>query len=200
MSKSICLGPSNLKPFSCLLALLVANLMFASSISAQVKTTQEPAAEVAEEEANEQAESDTPAEPDDSAVRKQVFKIYSSRRSPSLSRPWRKGEVREGTGSGVWLGDGKVLTNAHVVLYSSQIYVQPFDSSDRISAEVESISPEMDLAVLKLEKSESFADMVPMSLMEGLPELRSAVQAYGYPTGGSAIAVTEAGRSMSTQW
>lgn len=138
---------------------------------------------------------DQPAETanslDDRAIRKQVAKIYSSRRSLNLSHPWKRGEIKETSGSGVWLGNGKILTNAHVVLYSSQIYVQPFDSSDRIAAETVAVSPEMDLAVLELEDASAFEGLEPMSLMDGLPKLRSAVQAYGYPTGGSAISVTE---------
>lgn len=128
---------------------------------------------------------------DDRAIRKQVVKIFSSQRSLSLAHPWKRGEIKETSGSGVWLGDGKILTNAHVVLYSSQLYVQPFDSSDRIAAETVSFSPEMDLAVLELEDASAFEGLEPMSLMDGLPKLRSAVQAYGYPTGGSAISVTE---------
>ena len=128
---------------------------------------------------------------DDREIRKQVVKIYSSRRSLNLSNPWKRGDIKEVTGSGVWLGDGKILTNAHVVVYTSQLYVQPFDSSDRIAAEVVVVSPEMDLAILQLEDASAFNGLEPLKLLESLPKLRSAVQAYGYPTGGSAISVTE---------
>ena len=128
---------------------------------------------------------------EDRAIRQQVAKIFSSRRELNLSHPWKRDEIKETTGSGVWLGDGKILTNAHVVLYSSRLYVQPFDSSDRITAETVAVSPEMDLAILELEDAPAFEGLEPMSLMEGLPKLRSAVQVYGYPTGGSAISVTE---------
>ena len=127
----------------------------------------------------------------DREIRKQVVKVFSSLRSLNLSSPWRRGEIKETTGSGVWLGDGKILTNAHVVLYSSQIYVQPFDSSDRISANVVAVSPEMDLAILELEDATAFEGLKPMDLLEELPKLRSEVQAYGYPTGGDSISVTE---------
>ena len=130
-------------------------------------------------------------ETDDNAIRKQVVKIYSSRRSLNLSHPWKRGEIKETTGTGVWLGDGKILTNAHVVLYSSQLYVQPFDSSDRVTAEAIVVSPEMDLAILKLEDASAFKDLKPLELMAELPKLRSEVQAYGYPTGGNSISVTE---------
>ena len=130
-------------------------------------------------------------ESSDRAIRKLVAKIFSSRRSLNLSNPWKRGEIKEITGSGVWLGDGRILTNAHVVLYSSQLYVQPFDSSDRISAKPVVVSPEMDLAILELEDASAFEGLKPMELLAQLPKLRSEVQAYGYPTGGDSISVTE---------
>ena len=130
-------------------------------------------------------------EGDDDSIRKQVAKIFSSRRSLNLSNPWKRGAIKETTGTGVWLGDGKILTNAHVVLYSSQLYVQPFDSSERVTAKAVVVSPEMDLAILQLEDDSAFASLKPMELMPELPKLRSEVQAYGYPTGGDSISVTE---------
>lgn len=171
----------------------------AQQVTDEPAAQQEPAAENSEQ-AKEPTDK-TEVEPknaaadesklEDREIRKQVVKIYSSRRRLNLSSPWKRGNIKEATGSGVWLGDGKILTNAHVILYSSQLYVQPFDSSDRIAAEVVVVSPEMDLAILKLEDTSAFSGLDPMKLLEKLPKLRSAVQAYGYPTGGSAISVTE---------
>ena len=107
-----------------LAALLLATLLCPTVIQAQ------------DEKADDSKPSEVPATPEgskdegsDREIRKHVVKIYSSRRSLNLSNPWKRGDIKEVTGSGVWLGDGKILTNAHVVGYSSQLYVQPFDSS-----------------------------------------------------------------------
>ena len=57
--------------------------------------------------------------------------------------------------------DGKrILTNAHVVLYASQIQIQANQAGDKISATVEAVAPGIDLAVLKLD-DESFFDTHP---------------------------------------
>ena len=42
----------------------------------------------------------------------------------------------------------RILTNAHVVLYASQVQIQANQSGDKISATVEAIAPGIDLAVL----------------------------------------------------
>ena len=59
------------------------------------------------------------------AIRDLVVKIHAIHHSPDLLRPWTKSAPRQVNGSGVVINGKRILTNAHVVKYASQIYVQP---------------------------------------------------------------------------
>jgi len=84
-------------------------------------------------------------------IRDLVVKIHATQHSPDLLRPWTKNSPQQVKGSGVVISGKRILTNAHVVKYASQIYVQPNQSASYIPARVEAITPGMDLAVLKLD-------------------------------------------------
>src|SRR5215470_18778675 len=88
-------------------------------------------------------------------IRDLVVKIHAVHHTPDLLRPWAKNTPQHVKGSGVVIDGKRILTNAHVVRYASQIYVQPNQSADLISARIEAMTPSMDLAVLKLD-DESF--------------------------------------------
>ena len=81
-------------------------------------------------------------------------------RYPDILRPWTKQSPRQASGTGVVIAGKRILTNAHVVLYSSQLFVESQQSSEKLNATVEAVSPGMDLAVLKLD-DESFFDKRP---------------------------------------
>ena len=85
----------------------------------------------------------------------------------------------------------RILTNAHVVSYAQQIYVQPYESSDKLDATVEFISVECDLATLKLDAADAMAKLKPVPLADKLPEMKAKVNVLGYPTGGDTLSVTE---------
>ena len=133
-----------------------------------------------------------PAEPaKDDAIRESVVKISTKMRGPDPLRPWQKGGAQEASGTGVVVEGKRILTNAHVVLYASQVQVQPNGSGESVNATVEAISPGMDLALLKLD-DESFFDKRPApARTEGLPEIKDPVLVYGYPTGGSGQSLTK---------
>ena len=83
-------------------------------------------------------------------IRDLVVKIHAVHHTPDVLRPWTKNSPQQVKGSGVVIEGKRILTNAHVVRYASQIYVQPNQSAERIPARVEAMTPSMDLAVLKL--------------------------------------------------
>jgi S1-C subfamily serine protease len=128
---------------------------------------------------------------DDSSIRKTVVRVFSETRAPSLSSPWKRSSTRTISGSGIWIGDQRVLTNAHMILYSSQISVQPYQSTEKIPAKVVAEAPEMDLAIVEVEGADTFPAAEPPSWISGIPEVRTTVQVYGYPTGGASQSVTE---------
>jgi S1-C subfamily serine protease len=120
-----------------------------------------------------------------------VAKIFSTVRSPDPFKPWGKAAPREITGSGVVIEGNRILTNWHVVAYASQIQVQTSQGGDKISATVVAGAPGIDLAVLKLDDESFFATRKPPARASALPEVKDAVFAYGYPTGGNTLSTTK---------
>jgi len=130
------------------------------------------------------------ADPRDASV-----KIFSTIRRPDLLRPWTKTPPSEATGTGFVIVGERILTNAHVVANASQIFVQPPRSSDKLRAEVVSIAPGIDLAVLAIsrerDREKFFADHPALPLSGDLPEAGELVKVFGYPMGGEQLSVTE---------
>jgi S1-C subfamily serine protease len=124
-------------------------------------------------------------------VENSVVKIFATTRYPDLFKPWTKQAPQEVTGSGVIIEGKRILTNAHVILYASQVQVQANQSSNKISATVEAIAPGIDLAVLKLEDETFFNTRPPLERANHLPEIEDAVMAYGFPIGGTSLSITK---------
>lgn len=130
-------------------------------------------------------------EAEESAIRESVVKVTTTMRLPDLTHPWSKQSPRDSSGTGVVIEGKRILTNAHVVLYASQLYVESYQSSDKLSATVESISTGMDLAVLKLDDESFFDKRPPLPRTTALPEVKDSVLVYGYPQGGTSLSVTK---------
>jgi S1-C subfamily serine protease len=126
----------------------------------------------------------------ESDIRRSVVRISASQRYPNLLKPWMKDNPREVAGTGVVLDGQRILTNAHLVTYAKQIYVEPYQSSDKLAATVERLAPGIDLAVLKVEDKTFWKNRPPLPEAAGLPEGKDAVSVYGYPVGGTSLAVT----------
>ncbi len=136
------------------------------------------------------AADDKPAAPSQ-AVENTVVKIFSTVRYPDPFKPWTKQAPRESTGTGVIIEGKRILTNAHVVLYASQVQVQANQSGDKISATVETIAQGIDLAVLKLEDESFFDQRPPLPRATKLPAVKDSVMVYGFPTGGTNLSITK---------
>ena len=135
----------------------------------------------------------TPA-PDDTKsnpVANSVVKVFTTRRLPDLYKPWTKEAPSEITGSGVIIEGKRILTNAHVVEYASEVQVQASLAGDKVSATVEAVAPGIDLAVLKLDDEKFFDSHPPLPRASTLPKVRDAVTVYGYPMGGDNMSVTK---------
>jgi S1-C subfamily serine protease len=125
------------------------------------------------------------------AIRPAVVKIHSTQRLPDFFRPWTKSPPREVSGTGFVIDGKRILTNAHVVAYPSQIYVQPYQSAEKLPAKVVAISIPMDLAILSVEDESFFEGRPALSFDDGLPRVKAPVNVYGYPLGGDQMSVTE---------
>ena len=124
-------------------------------------------------------------------IRDLVVKIHAIHHTPDLLRPWTKNSPQQVKGSGVVIEGKRILTNAHVVKYASQIYVQPNQSASHIPARVEAMTPGMDLAVLKLDDESFFEKRGALPFAQELPRVKDSVNVYGYPTGGTELSVTQ---------
>ena len=120
-----------------------------------------------------------------------VVKIIATKRSPDLAKPWTKQAPQEVYGSGVIINNSQILTNSHVIAYADQIYVQPYQSTEKIFCKVISQAPGVDLALLKPDDDSIFKQYPSLALAEDLPEIKSTVNVYGYPIGGKELSVTE---------
>jgi S1-C subfamily serine protease len=124
-------------------------------------------------------------------VENAVVKVFSTLRYPDPFKPWTKQAPSEVTASGVVIEGKRILTNAHVVLYSSQVQIQANQAGDKLSATVLAVAPGIDLAVLKLDDESFFKTHAPINRATGLPDIKDPVLAYGFPTGGNALSITK---------
>src|SRR6202042_2938298 len=125
------------------------------------------------------------------AIENSVVKVFATMRYPDAFKPWTKQAPTEITASGVVIEGKRILTNAHVVLYASQVQVQANQAGDKISATVEAVAPGIDLAVLKLEDESLFDTHAPIKRAAAVPQIKDAVLAYGFPAGGTSLSITK---------
>ena len=126
-----------------------------------------------------------------SSIENSVVKVFATMRYPDTFRPWTKQAPSEATGSGVVIEGKRILTNAHVVLYATQVQIQANAAGDKVSATVVAIAPGIDLAVLQLDDATFFDTHPPVVRASKLPQIKDAVMAYGFPTGGSSLSITK---------
>jgi len=120
-----------------------------------------------------------------------VVKLIVTKREPDYFRPWTKAAAEKVSGSGVVIDGKRILTNAHVVLHASQVFVQMRRGGDQLNAKVKAIGPGIDLAVVELADPELLKDVPALPLADELPQLKSHVSVYGYPAGGDDLSVTD---------
>jgi S1-C subfamily serine protease len=128
---------------------------------------------------------------DPATIENSVVKVFSTMRYPDPFKPWTKQAPAEATGSGVVIEGRRILTNAHVVLYASQVQVQANAAGDKVSATVVAVAPGIDLAVLQLDDPTFFDTHPPVARASKLPHIKDAVLAYGFPTGGNSLSITK---------
>jgi len=120
-----------------------------------------------------------------------VVQIHTTQRYPDVFRPWTLQEAQKISGSGVIISGRRILTNAHVVNNASEIYVQPFQSSDLLEAHVVGFAQGIDLAVIELDDPSFFDGRGFAEIDDTIPRVKDKVSVYGYPMGGTEQSVTE---------
>src|ERR1700688_1072401 len=125
------------------------------------------------------------------AIENSVVKVFATMRYPDPFKPWTKQAPGEVTASGVVIEGKRILTNAHVVLYATQVQIQANAAGDKVPATVVAVAPGIDLAVLQLDDASFFDTHPPVARASKLPQIKEPVLAYGFPTGGSSLSITK---------
>ncbi|MEZ5539872.1 MAG: trypsin-like peptidase domain-containing protein [Pseudomonadales bacterium] len=122
-------------------------------------------------------------------VRHSVVQIFNQGRNVDFQYPWQNGNIDSGSGTGVIIAGNRILTNAHVVDSSLQLQVRKVGSDKKYAAEVAFISDERDLALVTVKDAEFFhgTEALPLG---ALPLLGDEVTTYGFPVGGTQLAIT----------
>lgn len=121
-------------------------------------------------------------------VKESIVKIYTISKIPSYTIPWNS-SIKRSHGSGSIVMGDRILTNAHVVANETFIEVKRYGQNRRYEAEVEFISHQADLALLKL-KDKSFFEGTQSLELDGLPSIQQEVSVYGFPMGGNSLSVS----------
>ena len=127
--------------------------------------------------------------PTHAEIQDSVVKIVNQYNRFSWYTPWASGSTGKGTGSGFVISKNRILTNAHVVSDAALLLVYFHNDPNPYPARLLSVGHACDLAVLELEDDSRIAGVSALEF-GGLPELRSRVVTYGYPTGGQLISST----------
>jgi S1-C subfamily serine protease len=123
-------------------------------------------------------------------MRQSIFKIRVTSQDANFRSPWLKHPSSKSSGTGFYVGNGRIMTNAHVIANASFISVQRDGDSQPETAYVKYVAHDCDLAILEV-KSPTFFDDIPAMSLGDLPKLRSPVATIGFPTGGEQISITE---------
>jgi S1-C subfamily serine protease len=131
------------------------------------------------------------AEPEKVSPEVSTVRVTAKVRYPDMLKPWAKQDAVEVIGSGVVIDGKRILTNAHLVLYASEVAVQ--SGTDKAAATVVAVGTDVDLAVLTLKEKEGafFKNRPALQRSATLPKVQDEVVVYGFPVGGDDLSVTK---------
>lgn len=122
-----------------------------------------------------------------------VVKVLTVSDAPDYEQPWQTHGPASSSGSGAIIETSRglrIITNAHVVQNQVFVELRRFGSSLKYVADVEGVSHECDLALLRVRKKQFFEGAEPIGLGT-LPMLGDAVTVCGYPVGGDRLSLTQ---------
>jgi len=130
----------------------------------------------------------TPLE-EGSEAEKSVVQIFTEFVEPNWAAPWIFDIPRRASGTGFLIDGNRIMTNAHVVAWTSQLVIRKYHDPKPYFAKVEFVAHDIDLAVLKVDDPDFYKGMKPLDFGP-LPKVRSTVVTYGFPAGGEQISYT----------
>ena len=122
------------------------------------------------------------------SVKDSIVKIYTVSKVPNYSIPWNS-SLKRSHGSGSIIEGNRILTNAHVVANETFIEVKRYGKTKLYEAEVEFISHQADLALLRVKDKEFFEGSKALELGD-LPEIQQKITVYGFPMGGNSLSAS----------
>jgi S1-C subfamily serine protease len=125
------------------------------------------------------------------APEESVVKVIATYNRPDPTRPWTKGSASEGGGTGVVIEGNRILTNAHVVMYAAEVFVQARPDDEKFEAKVAAMDRHIDLADLTVQDEKFFAKKPPLPRADRLPPVQASVAIFGFPVGGNDLSVTK---------
>lgn len=117
-----------------------------------------------------------------------VVKLEVTKAHPNIYRPWIT-LTSGGSGSGVVVAPGMILTCAHCVADASYIRIRKHDGDTLHHGELAFLDNDADLALVRVEDPAFMDGITPMELGE-TPRIQDEVLAVGYPIGGTDISFT----------
>jgi S1-C subfamily serine protease len=127
--------------------------------------------------------------PEGSEPEKSVVQIFTEFVEPNWSTPWLFDIPHRASGTGFLIDGNRIMTNAHVVAWTSQLVVRKYHDPKPYFAKVEFVAHDVDLAVIKVDDPDFYKGMKPLDFGP-LPKVRSQVITYGFPAGGQQISYT----------
>ena len=119
-----------------------------------------------------------------------LVKLRVTTANPDYNLPYASKRPSGGTGSGFVVAGQRILTAAHVVANATWLQLQRPGESKWWTARVVAAIHDADLAVVEPEDPAFFEGSVALELAP-LPELHSVVTAWGFPSGGDGLSITE---------
>jgi S1-C subfamily serine protease len=129
-------------------------------------------------------------EPDMKKLRASIVKVFTVSQTENYQRPWQRPRPQGSSGSAFYIGDRKLMTNAHVISDAKNLQVKRADRVKRYEARVLYAGHDCDLAVITVDDDTFWEGMVPLEIADR-PAMRSKVMTIGYPTGGQKLSITE---------
>lgn len=119
-----------------------------------------------------------------------VVKVFAAKQSHNYNEPWKSNSIRRSFATGFIIDNNRVLTNAHAVSNARYIQVRFGNNPKKRDVELEYISDDYDLAILKFTDASDIPKVKPLKFTESL-KLKEKVIVYGYPMGGDKLSITE---------
>lgn len=125
-------------------------------------------------------------------VKDAVVQIFAQKAIPDLLQPFKTPAQYQSTGSGFFINEnGEIITNAHVVDQAKSVWIQvPSLGKRQIDVEVVGVSPDRDLALLRIKKDELESFTKDLNGIKYLPLGNSdlvhradEIMTLGYPLG-----------------